>query len=342
MRRATISDVAKKAGVTKASVSIALRNKPGVSDELRNRVNDIAAHLGYVADSARNTRGKQLNFQLALLLMFDHPPRVTGSFGGSYLGDIINGFVFGCHQNGSSSVLSFAQRDKVELKDLTFATRKQVDAVVVRGWMPERLLTMLKTLSMPFLMLDCERCIPEIPQVKIDNLNAMELLVERLVNMGRRRFATITGDLDHANGFERLAGLQASLGKRGLRLEDPMVIRESCFDEESGRRGCRSLLAATQAFDALICHNDLIAFGAIDEMRILNPALLRKITVTGFDNMEFRTFVDPPILSVDPKPFELGRYSAELIARHVSGNTKLPGTTFVLPCELTSNVKYIR
>jgi DNA-binding LacI/PurR family transcriptional regulator len=338
MRRTTISDVAKAAGVTKAAVSMALRNKPGISDKLRNRVAGIASKLGYVADSARNTRGRHLNFQLALLLVFDAPPRVSGSFGGSYLGGIIEGFVGGSQGAGFNAVLSTVQRDHVNISALTFAVRGQVDAIAVRGRMPDKLLKILEKLPIPFIMLDCDRTIKDIPHVKIANVEAMDLLVDRLVRMGKRRFASITGDLDHANGSERLAGTQISLARKGLRMEEALLVCEHGFDEASGRRGCRRLLLEGRCeFDALICHNDLIAYGAIEEMKAIAPKRLRHVTVSGFDNMDFRNFVVPVIISADPIPREMGRFAAELLARHTTAGSEIGRTIYSLPCRLADD-----
>jgi DNA-binding LacI/PurR family transcriptional regulator len=314
MSKVTISDIASQAGVTKATVSMVFRNKPGISVQTRDRVLDIARELNYTPFQSFNTRGPVYRGQVGFVVLTEEPACVGNLMGGSYLSGMINGCIYFAENRGTSVALSLMTWEQARLGQLPTAIQRQhVDGFLFRGWVLPEVSKLFEKLSIPIVMIDCDRRVDGFPQVYIDNIYAMDLIVDHLMAKGCRHFATITGDMDHINAQERLAGLQISLIRRGLSLDTQNIIFESRFNEESGRRGAKMLLERHTEVDALICQNDLIALGAMNYLQENGRKIPDDIHITGFDDMEFSSKLAIPLTTIDSHSFDIGRLGAQLL-----------------------------
>jgi LacI family transcriptional regulator len=291
------------------------RNKPGISVQTRDRVLDIARELNYTPFQSFNSRGPVYRGQIGFVMISEDVPRTGREFGGSYLSSMINGCISFAETNGVSVALSQMTWEQVQLGQLPVAIQRQhVDGVVFRGWMLPEVIKLFEKVTIPIVMVDCDRRVEGRSQVCIDNLHAMDQIVEHLIQRGCRHFATITGDMEHINAQERLAGLQISLIRRGLSLDPQNIVIEHGFNEESGRRGVRALMDHHRGIDALVCQNDLIAVGAMESLQAAGQNVPDDIRVTGFDNMEFTNTLVTSLTTVDPHPYEIGQLGSKLLS----------------------------
>jgi LacI family transcriptional regulator len=227
---------------------------------------------------------------------------------------MINGCISFAETNGISVALSRMTWEQVRQGQLPVAIQRQhVDGVVFRGWLLPEVEKMFEKITMPIVWVDCDRRVEGQLQVCIDNLHAMDQIVEHLLQKGCRRFATITGDMEHLNAQERLAGLQISLVRRGLSLDPQNIVTQHGFNDESGRRGVKVLIDRHREIDALVCQNDLIAVGAMESLQAAGINVPGDIRVTGFDNMEFNSTLVASLTTIDSHPFEIGQLGAQLL-----------------------------
>jgi LacI family transcriptional regulator len=276
---------------------------------------EIARELNSTPFHQSTSRGPAYRGQIGFVLVSEEQPSVGSSLGGSYLGDMINGCISCSEARGTSVALSLMTWDQVRQGQLPVTIqRQQVDGIVFRGWMLPEVTRMLEKITVPVVMVDCDRRMEGFPQVYIDNLHAMDLIVDHLVQKGCRHFATITGDMEHINAQERLAGLQVSLGRRGLSLDPRNIVYETRFNDVRGRQGAKTLLERQAPVDALICQNDLIAMGAMEYLQEAGRRLPEDVRVTGFDNMELPAKHIPPLTTIDSHSFEIGRLGAQLLS----------------------------
>jgi LacI family transcriptional regulator len=168
-------------------------------------------------------------------------------------------------------------------------------------------------------MVDCDRMVTGMPQVQVENIQAMEQAVAHVVENGGKQVAVITGDMEHLNSQERLAGLQMALTRRQLALPDSHIIQEHGYNEASGIRGVEQLLKRNVPFDTLFCQNDLIALGAIRKLVSLGHCIPHTVKVVGFDNMEFADMPEIGLTTVDAHPHKLGEVSMRLLLDMLSG-----------------------
>lgn len=310
----TMDDIAREAGVTKATVSMVLRNRGSISEETRKRVLDLARQFQYTPSTRHQRRGRVHHGQLGLLYIAGRPLRVGPEPGGGYLLGIVQGVQEQAENAGYSVVFSIATRQDLQEGKVPAALwRQPLDGLLIRGLLDERLASWLNEKQIRYALIDCDADTQNHDvQVNIDNIAAMEYLVEHLVQLGCRQFATLTGSLDHINGRERLAGLQAALLKRGLELPPSHVVVARTYDEEAGRAGVEQLSHRSARYDALICQNDLMAAEAIQTLIERGRKVPQDVKVTGFDNMSFASMLPVPLTTINSRPVHLGQLGVQL------------------------------
>ena len=319
-QHSTISLVAKEAGVTKATVSRALRNKAGVSQATRDRIMSIARDLNYWPSPTRQGSAGVYTGQLGFVAVSEMMPRFSAEIGGSYLFDMMEGCRSAAEEQVNGLVLCRMTWDQVRQKQMPAAMRNgQLSGIILRGWWLPELASWVKEAGVPCVLVDCDRFVENMPQVQGADVQAMEQVVSHLVSCGAKRIATITGDMEHLNSQERLAGMQMAMTRRGLDLPLSHIVIEHGFDEVSGNRGVQELLKRQVSFDALVCQNDLIALGAMRALASANLRVPEDVKVIGFDNMEFGSLPEVGLTTINPFPHKLGETGTRLLLEKLNG-----------------------
>lgn len=151
----------------------------------------------------------------------------------------------------------------------------------------------------------------ELANIGFDNAAAMGPLVDHLVATGRRRVAVLAGVLSgNDRARARLEGVVSRLGAHALA---PIAVRETRYSIRRAREVARALL--DEAPDAIVCGNDVIAFGALAAARAAGRRVPDDVAITGVDDLPISAEMDPPLTTVRIPAEEMGRRAAaELIA----------------------------
>ena len=321
--KVTLSDIASRAGVTKSTVSMVFRNKHGISQATRQRVMEIAREMKYTLFPVRQTRGKVHWGQVGFVIISKENPPLPGKLPMHYFSHMMRGCAAYAEEKGHSMVFSHLDWKQVDEGTLSAVlNRGYVDGFLCRAWISPKVKEMLQNINVPVVLMDCDRYLDGYSSVQVNNIKAMDLVVEHLVKQGAKRFATITGDMDHQNAQERLAGLQMALTRRGISLPPEGIIIESDFCDANGRSGAKKLIASGYRFDALVCQFDLMAYGAIEELCSAGIKVPDDVRVTGFDNEEFSDKLAIPLTTVETDSFQVGRLGAKLLLAQTSGENK--------------------
>lgn len=319
-QHSTISVVAKHAGVTKATVSRALRNKAGVSQETRDRIMSIARDLNYWPSPTRQGSAGVYTGQLGFVAISEEMPRFSAEIGGSYLFDMMEGCRTAAEEQINGLMLCRMTWEQVRQKQMPAALRNgQLSGIILRGWWLPELASWAKEVGIPCVLVDCDRFVENMPQVQGECIQAMEQVVAHLVSREVKQIATITGDMEHLNSQERLAGLQMALTRRGMDLPNSHIVIEHGYNEVSGNRGVRELLKRQVPFDALVCQSDLIALGAMRALASANLRVPEDVKVTGFDNMEFAGLPEVGLTTLNACPHKLGGMGTQLLLEKLNG-----------------------
>jgi DNA-binding LacI/PurR family transcriptional regulator len=168
-----------------------------------------------------------------------------------------------------------------------------------------------------------------VPYVDVDHFGGVAAAVRHLVDIGRRRIATIAGPQDMVAGVDRLAGYRAGVHEASRRTH----IAVGDFTRESGARAMRHLLAGDPQLDAVFVASDLMAHGALQALKDAGRRVPQDVAVIGFDDIEISRYSEPPLTTVRQPIVDMGRTMAKQILGLVHGDDDVPPAV-VLPTEL--------
>ncbi len=154
------------------------------------------------------------------------------------------------------------------------------------------------------------------PCIGFSNHNAAYRMASYLVDVGHRRFGMIAGvTTNNDRATERVAGVRAALAARGLVLAPEMLL-ERPYGIAEGRQALRILFEKENPPTAVICGNDVLAFGALFEARVLGIQVPKSLSIVGFDDLPLARHIDPPLTTMHVPSAEMGRRAADyLLAR---------------------------
>lgn len=318
-QRPRISDVARLAGVSTATVSRALSNPALVSEETRAAVDQAVQATGYrINHAARNLRHRRTGGIVALV------PGLANPFFSQILSGIAsvlapagyNLLVADTRSAGADTLLSYAEPSRAD------------GLIVLDGTLPAAGLT-----RMP-VVLACE-WVPGLmaPRVKIDNREAAAMAVNHLADLGHRRIGHVAGPPGNVLTEARQAGWQEACIARGL-TPDPALLYPGDFGLDSGQRAARLWLDQPPATrpTAVFLASDEMACGFIGEVVRHGIRVPQDLSVVGFDDIELVAHIAPPLTTIRQPRNQLGRIAAERLLARLEG--RVDDTDTVLPVEL--------
>ena len=155
--------------------------------------------------------------------------------------------------------------------------------------------------------------VPGVASVTVDGSDGVASMVDHLARVHRRtRFAVIGGPAGHAEAEQRMKAFHAALRSAGLSC-DLSLVALGTFLRDSGEQAARDLIASGKRFDALVCMNDRMAFGAMDVLRSKGMRVPEDVAVVGFDGIEEAGVVAPPLTTVRQPLDELGAAATDAL-----------------------------
>ncbi|WP_405920422.1 LacI family DNA-binding transcriptional regulator [Streptomyces longwoodensis] len=327
-RRPTIKTVAAHAGVGRTTVSRVVNGSDLVSAEARARVLAAIKELNYVPNSV--ARGLVTNRTDAVALVIPESESRLGSE--PFFAAIIRGVSGACAESRTQLQLMLV-RDEAERDQLTesVATRRVDGVLLLSVHSGDRLPGMLEEMGLPTVLAGRRGADEQLSHVIADNAGGAAAAVRHLLGRGRRRVATITGPLDMDVGRSRLAGWHAAHREAGVAAPD-LLVETGDFTEEGGAHAMRSLLERAPDLDAVFAASDLMAVGALTELRRWRRRVPADVAVVGFEDSVLARHTDPPLTTVRQPVEELGRTMARVltdITRHGADRQRI-----TLPTEL--------
>lgn len=298
----TVRDIANAAGVSVGTVSRALKNQRGLSDETRRHVRQVAADLGYDLSRLRSGKAPRLVF----LIHRHHSNFAVNPF----FAEVMHGVEEGCRQFGVAPTLLSARQGDAVGKLLKL---HEPDALLVAGYFEDEVLAQLTDLGLPLVLVD--GWIPGCAAVNPDNTGGGYQATRHLLDLGRQRIAYIAGSLAHFSIRERSRGYRRALFEAGV-LADPdleALAPPGLDDAEGAAAAMRTLLRRRVRPDAVFAYNDSAALAA---MRVCLNAGLRipeDIAFVGFDDIPAARYGAIPLTTLRVDKQELGRTGVEML-----------------------------
>ncbi|WP_350348848.1 LacI family DNA-binding transcriptional regulator [Agromyces sp. G08B096] len=309
-RTATLSDVARLAGVSLATASKAINGRDQVAPTTRRRVLEAAEQLAFTPN------------QLARSLIAGRTGTVgllTSDLDGRFVIPILMGAedAFGAGQ--INVFLCDARGDTIrEQHHLKALLNRRVDGIIVVGRQTDARPSLGHDIPVPVVYAYAPSDDPADVSVTPDNVAGGRMAVEHLIACGRTRIAHISGDPAYAASQDRAVGVLAALADAGLELVGDVMT--SNWSEHWGRDASAMLLARHPEVDGIVCGSDQIARGVLDTLRDLGKRVPEDVAVIGYDNWEvLATNSRPELTSIDANLQQLGRAAAMRIFEAIDG-----------------------
>ncbi len=325
-RSVTIRDVARRAGVSTATVSRALADPERVAEATRAAVVAAIAEVGFTPNaSARSLRARSTKMALALI----------NGIGDSFYTAILNAIESTLFEAGYGLVMGDTRGTPGREKHYDQLVRSgQVDGVLLfSGRLPQEGFDDLSR-SIPILLV-CND-IPELedlPVIEVANRDAAFEMVQYLVSLGHRSIGYIMGPAANVEAQERLRGVREAAAACGLAPDD-LTIWEGSFSFEAGTAAARRFIAMPCRPTAVFCASDQVAIGFIKAIRDAGLSVPDDVSVAGFDDIEYANLFSPALTTMRQPRAELGRRAAQHLVSGMSGDRKETPQRTRLPCTL--------
>jgi LacI family transcriptional regulator len=304
---ATIKDVAQRAGVSTATVSYVINKSRYVSEELTRRVQQAIEEFGFtpsrVAQSLRKGRTSTIG------LVIDD---ITNRFASQFTRGLENR----ASEQGYAIIISDLQeRPENEARSISMLVDQRVDGIIYSGYgQLEEQLAELYDGGLPVVSVDKPPAKAKLPAVLIDNRSSIFQALKHLKALGHR-------DILLVNGLEinRNAKLRAEAFLEFM-LNHHLPCHGDCgiygdFTLEHGYQTTMRLLEERRRFSALLCGDDLIAFGCLAALKSRGLRVPEDVAVVGFDDDPIAAIFDPSLTTIHYPMYEMGRQSFELFQR---------------------------
>ena len=318
---ATIKELAKCCGVSVATVSNILNNKPGASDKTRKLVLEMAEQLNYtpniVAKNLKMQKTRSIGVIAEDMTIFSIP-------------DIIDGITDYCQKQEYQILLTnlrlfkkyndtyYNKDDYYELvrQEIKKLMEKQVEGIIYVAAHERVIRCIPDNLPIPAVMAYGYSKSRKIPSVVVDDVNGAAEIVKYLLDHGHKKVGVITGKPDSLHAQARLVGYQQVLFQNKS-LYDPGLVAEGAWTRESGYRCARELL--DKGVSAIFAMNDLMAGGVYDRVEELNKTIGAEISVAGYDDRELSGYYHPPLTTVRLPLHDIGYKASEWIIELLNG-----------------------
>lgn len=328
-RRPTIEDVARRAGVSRSTVSRVLNGAPKVRAEVAEQVRGVIAELGYVPNQAARQLVTRRTGAVAVVATQPGDRLFLDPF----FDLLLRGIRRELSAHGAQPVLLFLDDPGDHTLVADYLGGGHVDGAVVFSLRrDDRLGALIGRTGLPAVFGGRPRTGGDdagYPHVDCDNWGGAREAAAHLAALGRRRIATITGPYDQEPSAEdRLAGFREVLPGT-----DPSLVERGDYSRQSGVRAMEALLERRPDLDAVFAASDLMATGALQVLRERGLSVPDDVAVAGFDDLAaLSETTDPPLTTVHQDIEGMGRLMGRLLCREAYEG--VPAESVVVPTRL--------
>jgi len=316
-KRATITDVAKAAGVAPSTVSRAFSNPGRVNHSTREHVVSVAAELGYSPNPMARALESGRTNTFALLV-----PDITNP----YFAGIIKGAERAAAAAGQTLVLGDTQENAAIEQQLVHRLGPAVDGFVLSASrLPDAELHRAAELN-PLALVN--RALPGIACVVADYDSGTRQIVDHLASLGHESLVFLGGPPESWSGARRWAGLQRAASRAGLR-----ATRFGPYSPTLGGGPAAADAVLAAKVTAAVCHNDMLAIGVVRRLAERGIDVPGRVSVVGFDNIFGSELCSPPLTTLAERTEDAGARVIQVLAQLAYQRIAEPPPT-VLPTEL--------
>jgi len=312
----TIKDVARRVGVSTATVSHVINKTRFVSEELRRRVLEAIQELNYQPNAIARSLVKRKTHTIGIIITDILNPFYTA---------IVRGIEDVTYKSGYSVVLCNTDEDpEKEILYIQILLEKRIDGLIISTAFqdgPHPLLSRFKMIPLAAIVRRIQGLASD--AVLGDNTGGAHKAIDHLIQLGHRRIGIISGPPGLSSGAERLEGYKNALRNHRIPFDEHW-IKIGDFKRESGYSLTKEIFQKSPLPTALFVANNQMTIGALQALNELRIRIPEDISFVSFDDMEWYSFLDPPLTTVEHSPYLMGKTAGEILLQKVSHKRKNP------------------
>jgi LacI family transcriptional regulator, repressor for deo operon, udp, cdd, tsx, nupC, and nupG len=321
---ATIADVAKRAGLSRATVSRVLNNHPNVTEDKKRLVREAMESLKYVPNTTAQRLRNQRTDTIAILV-----PVLTNPFF-AYLLESMDMVATKNHLQLLICQTRYSKQKELDFLELL--RRKQVDGLILTSYENEwRKIEPFAEFGPMVLCNEYERN-TKVPIIRMDQFEAGYIGTRHLIEQGHERIACTCGDKSNL-AKDRQAGYRKALAEKGLLVLDEWIF-SNVFDLEDGKRVLRTMMYLKEAPTAVFTGSDQVAAGMIMAAKSIGKSVPDDIAIIGFDDQPICKVVEPALTTIRQPIEELGKTAMEVMIDLIAFKKELNHQEILLPYDL--------
>ena len=310
--KASIYDVAKKAGVSVVTVSRVINNASTVRQSSRDKVMKAIKELNYQPSSAAQSLARGKTNVIGLLI-----PNLTDPF----IMEVVDSVDRELEKKGYFLALSVIDKsDDSTVRSNFLFQHDRVDGILIlTPIFEDDYVASLKNKNIPFVIMDNQLFPFTVSSIVVDNFKGGYDVTRHLLELGHLKFGCIGGPEEFLSAKHRIDGFNAALTEVGI---EPYKISRGEFDITTGYEVTTKWIEDNELPTALICGDDHIAFGAIDALRENGLRVPEDVSVVGYDDHPFASKLHPHLTTVKQPAVEIGVKGVEALFNAMNGKEK--------------------
>jgi len=323
----TLEDIARMAGVSRSTVSRVINDDPNVNKRTRQMVKKVIDELNFQPNLAARSLAAGQTKILGLVI----PVVVNTLFTDPFFPLLLQSITSACYQKDYSIMLWLAEPEFERRTIHQVLYNGLIEGVIVSSHkITDPIINTLAERKLPFVTIGRNPLRDDVSYVDVDNYHGACEATHHLINLGRRRIATITGAMDMVAGIDRLKGYQDALIEAGL-TPDPDLALDGGFTDAGAYRCMQRLL--TLKPDAVFVASDSMAAAALRCILESGQRVPEDISLVGFDDIPQSMLTQPPLTTIRQPFSRMGSAAVEVLAGLIDNPSSGP-QRIILPAEL--------
>jgi len=301
----TIGDVARRASVSRATVSRVINRYPHVRPRVRAAVQRAMQALGYRPDRVARSLARRETQTLGL---------VVADITNPFYAETARAIVETARGHGYNVILCNTDNlPRLQEEYVEVLRQRRVDGIIFGSvFLHDPVVERLVQAGYPCIMYNRRLRSRSGNYIVLDNVGASRELTRHFLKLGHRRIGFISGLRDTSTAVDRLQGYREALRAAGV-PRDPGLIRPGAFKAEMAQRAARELLKLRRRPTAIVAGNDLMALGVIQAAEDMGLRVPEDVAVVGFDNIEIASHRDIQLTTMAQQKTEMGRLAVSWI-----------------------------
>ncbi|PSL07302.1 LacI family DNA-binding transcriptional regulator [Cecembia rubra] len=320
LAQATIKDIARELNVSSSTVSRALKDYPGISDETKKRVKEMAEKLNYRPNAVALSLRKSKSFTIGVVI-----PEVVHFF----FSTVISGIEEVAYKNGYNVILCQTnEKLEREISSVETMLSNQIDGLLV-SYSKETTdfshFIKLMEMELPIVFFDRTPNIENTVNVTVNDFNGGYQATKHLIDQGYRKILHLAGPSNLTISKKRKEGYLAALNEAGIPVDEKLIVECPIANEKESFESCVQLFKdADNRPDAIFAHHDIVAAGAMLAVKSLGLKIPEEVGVVGFSNWQFASMIDPPLTSVMQPGSKIGEKATQILLEMINNKVINP------------------